>query len=85
MANSSPVPHPSASAGPMGLAAANNAGTAVLLAVSRAILVASYREPCPLLVCSKFYKMHCTYQKNALEVLFAFSLLGFIAYRLFSP
>ena len=27
MANPSPVPHPSASAGPMGLATANNAGT----------------------------------------------------------
>ena len=27
MANPSPVPHPSASAGPMGLATSNNAGT----------------------------------------------------------
>lgn len=39
MANPSPVPHPSVSAGPIGLAAANNAGTVVLLDVSGAVFV----------------------------------------------
>lgn len=57
------MPHPSASAGPIGLAAANNAGKVVLLAVSGAVFVglklSKYhsgsfdREACPLLGYSK--------------------------------
>lgn len=67
------MPHPSASAGPIGLAAANNAGIMVLPFNGFQIVKMHYvktlmRSLVHYCGCPKLYKIHCICQENALHI-----------------